>query len=80
MPTCLQVNNGKASPALSIRDAGEKYECDTVAKLRPARKAICYWAFDGATIVAGQFGCAGHPLAWAGTGLPVVASFEEDLS
>jgi hypothetical protein len=33
-------------PPLNIRDTGEKYQCDTVAELRPARKAICYWAFD----------------------------------
>jgi len=30
----------RQAPPLSIRNAGEKYECDTVAKLRPARKAM----------------------------------------
>jgi hypothetical protein len=40
------------SPPLNIRDAGEKYECDTVAELRPARKAIAIGLSMGARLIA----------------------------
>src|SRR5215471_16219543 len=63
---CLRVCKSRMErqiPPLSIRDAGEKYECGTVAELRPARKCNLLlgfrWGFDW---IAGQFGCAGHPL------------------
>jgi hypothetical protein len=52
VPTCLQVKNGGQIPPLNIRDAGEKYECDTVAELRPARIAIAIGLSMGARLIA----------------------------
>jgi hypothetical protein len=37
-------------PPLSLRDAYEKYECGTVAKLRPARKCNLRLGFRWGTI------------------------------
>src|SRR5947199_1376880 len=50
-----------ASP-LNIRDAGEKYECDTVAELRPARKAIAIGFRWGDDLIAAAIRLCGAVL------------------
>ena len=40
-------------PPLSLRDAGEKYECAIMAELRPARKQFAIGLCAGASTTAG---------------------------
>ena len=60
-----------ASP-LNIRDAGEKYECDTVAELRPARKAIAIGFRWGDDLIAAAIRLCGASTGLGETGCPVV--------
>jgi len=63
-------------PPLSIRDAGEEYECGTVAELRPARKAIAIGFRWGDDLIAAAIRLCGASTGLGETGCPVVVSIQ----